>query len=98
MVTTEATQEEVVPVVRATMGTVDYPTPTGTRIKVTDPRHFEIVSWLEDESTLLDEDDLTGWLALLAPDVIYRAPVRTTRDHRSKGVFEAEMYHSTRTS
>lgn len=91
--TTEATREEVVPGVRATMGTVDYPTPKGTRIRVTDPRHFEIVAWLEDESTLLDEDDLTGWLAVLAPDIIYRAPVRTTRDHRSKGVFEAEMYH-----
>ncbi|MDT5076125.1 MAG: hypothetical protein QOJ80_762, partial [Mycobacterium sp.] len=91
--TTEATRQEVVPGVRATMGTVDYPTPKGTRISVTDPRHFEIVAWLEDESTLLDEDDLTGWLAVLAPDIIYRAPVRTTRDHRSKGVFEAEMYH-----
>jgi 3-phenylpropionate/cinnamic acid dioxygenase small subunit len=75
------------------MGTVDYPSANGVRIKVTDPRHFEIVAWLEDESTLLDDDNLTGWLALLAPDVIYRAPVRTTRDHRSKGVFEAEMYH-----
>lgn len=91
--TTEATRERVVPAARATMGTVDYPTPKGKRIKVTDPRHLEIVAWLEDESTLLDEDDLTGWLALLAPDIIYRAPVRTTRDHRTKGVFEAEMYH-----
>ncbi|ORB22925.1 aromatic-ring-hydroxylating dioxygenase subunit beta [Mycolicibacterium monacense DSM 44395] len=75
------------------MGTVDYPLPQGKRLPATDPRHAQIVEWLEDESSLLDDDNLTGWLALLAPDIIYRAPVRTTRDHRSKGVFEAEMYH-----
>ncbi len=91
--TTEATRGEVVPPVRATMGTVGYLAPKGTRLPVTDPRHFEIVAWLEDESTLLDDDNLTGWLGLLAPDIIYRAPVRTTRDHRSTGVFESEMYH-----
>jgi 3-phenylpropionate/cinnamic acid dioxygenase small subunit len=93
MVTAEATQEVVASPVRESMGTVDFPTPSGKRVLVTDPRHFEIVAWLEDESSLLDDDNLTGWLNLLAPDINYRAPVRTTRDHRSKGVFEAEMYH-----
>lgn len=93
MVTAEATREEVVPPARAGLGTVDYPLPQGKRLPATDPRHAQMVEWLEDESSLLDDDNLTGWLALLAPDVIYRAPVRTTRDHRSKGVFEAEMYH-----
>lgn len=91
--TTEATQEQAASPVRASMGTVDYPAPSGKQVPVTDPRHLEIVAWLEDESSLLDDDNLTGWLAILAPDIIYRAPVRTTRDHRSKGVFESEMYH-----
>ncbi len=71
---------------------VSYPTPRGARIPMTDPRHFEIVGFLEDESALLDSDDLTGWAGLLAPDIVYRAPVRTTRDHRNSGVFESDMY------
>lgn len=72
---------------------VSYPTPRGSRVPVTDPRHFEVVGFLEDESALLDSDDLTAWLGLLAPDIIYRAPVRTTRDHRARGVYEADMFH-----
>jgi len=71
---------------------VSYPMPRGARIPMTDPRHFEIVGFLEDESALLDSDDLTGWAGLLAPDIVYRAPVRTTRDHRNMGVFESDMY------
>lgn len=71
---------------------VSYPTPRGARIPMSDPRHFEIVAFLEDESALLDSDDLTGWAGLLAPDIVYRAPVRTTRDHRNSGVFESDMY------
>lgn len=59
---------------------------------MTDPRHLEILAFLEEESALLDADDLTGWLGVLAPDIVYRAPVRTTRDHRTRGVFEPDMY------
>jgi 3-phenylpropionate/cinnamic acid dioxygenase small subunit len=93
VVTAEATQEGVASPARASMGAVDYPSPSGKQVPVTEPRHLQIVAWLEDESSLLDDDNLTGWLAILAPDIIYRAPVRTTRDHRSKGVFESEMFH-----
>ncbi|MFZ2176238.1 MAG: aromatic-ring-hydroxylating dioxygenase subunit beta, partial [Rhodococcus sp. (in: high G+C Gram-positive bacteria)] len=72
---------------------VGYPKPEGKRIPVGDPRHFQMVEFLEEESALLDDDDLTGWLGMLAPDVIYRAPVRVTREHRSRGMFESEMFH-----
>ncbi|MGD1257090.1 aromatic-ring-hydroxylating dioxygenase subunit beta [Mycobacterium seoulense] len=71
---------------------IGYPAPRGERVPVTDPRHLEILAFLEEESALLDADDLTGWLGLLAPDIVYRAPVRTTRDHRTRGVFEPDMY------
>ena len=75
------------------MPEIGYPAARGSRVPVTDPLHFEIVAFLEEESALLDSDDLTAWLGLLAPDIIYRAPVRTTRDHRTRGVFESEMFH-----
>jgi 3-phenylpropionate/cinnamic acid dioxygenase small subunit len=69
------------------------PESRGRRVSVTDPRHQEMVGFLNDESALLDRDDLTGWLAILAPEITYRAPVRTTRDHRSRDEFELEMFH-----
>jgi 3-phenylpropionate/cinnamic acid dioxygenase small subunit len=93
VVTAEATPDiDIQSGVTAQLG-VSYPTPRGAKVPVTDPRHFEIVGFLEDESALLDSDDLSTWLGLLAPDIIYRAPVRTTRDHRTRGVYEADMFH-----
>lgn len=70
-----------------------YPVPTGTRVSVSDPRHFEIVAFLEDESALLDNDELTEWLDLMAADIVYRAPVRVTREHDDAGPFEGDMFH-----
>jgi 3-phenylpropionate/cinnamic acid dioxygenase small subunit len=72
---------------------VPYPSVRGKRVPVTDPRHFEIVAFLEEESALLDNDELTEWLDLMAGDIVYRAPVRVTREHGCKGTFEKEMYH-----
>jgi 3-phenylpropionate/cinnamic acid dioxygenase small subunit len=92
VVTAEATPEIDVQSVATEQLGVSYPIPRGARVPVTDPRHAEIVGFLEQESALLDDSDLTGWLGLLAPDILYRAPVRTTRDHRTGGVFEHEMY------
>ncbi|MCV7177080.1 aromatic-ring-hydroxylating dioxygenase subunit beta [Mycolicibacterium sphagni] len=69
------------------------PESRGQRVSVTDPRHLQLVGFLDDESALLDRDDLTGWLAILAPEITYRAPVRTTRDHRSRDEFEPAMFH-----
>lgn len=70
-----------------------YPEPSGTRIPRHDRRHWEIVEFLEEESALLDDDDLQGWLDLLAGDIVYRAPVRTTRQPGARGPFETDMYH-----
>jgi 3-phenylpropionate/cinnamic acid dioxygenase small subunit len=93
VVTAEASPDNDIQVAAAAQTGISYPTPRGARVPMTDPRHFEIVAFLEDESALLDSDDLTAWLGLLAPDIIYRAPVRTTRDHRTRGVYEADMFH-----
>ncbi|MDQ1695779.1 MAG: hypothetical protein QOJ03_1132, partial [Frankiaceae bacterium] len=53
--------------------------PTTERVHVGDPLHFEIVEFLEDEAALLDHARLLDWLAVLAPDLVYRMPVRVTR-------------------
>jgi len=92
-VTTEATRDVNAPASTMVMADTGYPVPQGKRVPVTDARHWEIVGFLEDESALLDDNDFPAWLALLAPEVVYRAPVRTTRDHRDRSMFEAEMYH-----
>ncbi|MDT5096736.1 MAG: hypothetical protein QOC76_473 [Mycobacterium sp.] len=93
LVTTEATEEVMVQSSSMVMPDTGYPAPPGARVPVRDPRHWEIVGFLEDESALLDDDDFTGWLGLLAPEVVYRAPVRTTKDHRARSIFDAESYH-----
>jgi 3-phenylpropionate/cinnamic acid dioxygenase small subunit len=77
---------------RTSSGSV-YPKPTGARIPTHDRRHWEIAEFLEEESALLDDDDLQGWLDLLAGDIVYRAPVRVTRQAGTRGPFETDMYH-----
>jgi 3-phenylpropionate/cinnamic acid dioxygenase small subunit len=76
-----------------TASTGVYPAPCGRRIPTHDRRHLEIVEFLEEESAMLDDDNLMGWLALLEPDVVYRAPVRATRERGTIGPFETEMFH-----
>jgi 3-phenylpropionate/cinnamic acid dioxygenase small subunit len=93
LVTTEATQEVIVQSSTMVMPETGYPVLRGARVPVKDPRHWEIVDFLEGESALLDDNDFTSWLGLLAPEVVYRAPVRTTRDHRAPDMFDAESYH-----
>ncbi|MGB8405606.1 MAG: aromatic-ring-hydroxylating dioxygenase subunit beta [Mycobacterium sp.] len=84
----EAMQETNAPVLPGSI-----PESLGKRVSVTDPRHLELAGFLDDESALLDRDDLQGWLAILSPEITYRAPVRTTRDHRSHDEFEPGMFH-----
>jgi len=62
------------------------------RVHVGQPVHFELVEFLEDEAHALDENDLFGWLALMAPDVQYQMPVRTTRDRIDGSEFSGGMY------
>jgi 3-phenylpropionate/cinnamic acid dioxygenase small subunit len=90
-VTAEATFEQTEGAARRPQSSA-YPAPQGVRIPVGDPRHFEVVAFLEDESALLDNDELLAWINLLAPEIVYRAPVRVTRDNAS-GPFENDMFH-----
>jgi 3-phenylpropionate/cinnamic acid dioxygenase small subunit len=52
---------------------------TGERVRAGESLHHEIVEFLEDEASLLDNSRLLDWLQLLAPDLVYRMPVRVTR-------------------
>lgn len=45
--------------------------------------HFEVVSWLDREAELLDEQRFDEWLALLADDVRYVLPTTVTLDRNS---------------
>lgn len=75
------------------MTTTEAVAGTGARIRPGDSLYFEIVEFLEDETALLDRDDLQGWLGNVAPDAVYRAPVRVTRERGTGSEFEAEMFH-----
>jgi len=49
---------------------------------------------LYQEAEFLDERDLHGWLALLAEDIDYRAPVRVTRERLSgTSPFSGRSFH-----
>ena len=61
-------------------------------IRPGDPVYFEIVAFLEDEVAYLDRGDLEGWLGTVAQDVVYRAPVRLTREMNTGPEFEPEMF------
>jgi 3-phenylpropionate/cinnamic acid dioxygenase small subunit len=90
VVTAEATYDEKT--ARRRPEGSPYPLAQGARVPFTDPRHFGAVAFLEDESALLDNNDLLGWLNVLAPEITYRAPVRVTRENAA-GSFENEMFH-----
>ncbi|WP_063820901.1 3-phenylpropionate/cinnamic acid dioxygenase subunit beta [Parafrankia elaeagni] len=53
-------------------------TMTGASIPVGDPLYNEVVQFLYEEARLLDTNRLTEWLGVLAPDLVYRAPLRVT--------------------
>lgn len=50
------------------------------RASAGDPAYLQIVEFLDDEVTFLDDNDLESWVGLMAMDVVYRAPVRLTRE------------------
>jgi len=66
----------------------------GTRVKMGSEEFYEVLTFLIHEAELLDADDLEAWGDLLADDVDYRVPVRTTRwkndaeDQRSQLLFD----------
>lgn len=62
------------------------------RVHFGEPEHFEIVEFLEDEATLLDSGKLLEWVGLMAIDVRYQMPVRSTRDLIDGSEFSTGMF------
>jgi 3-phenylpropionate/cinnamic acid dioxygenase small subunit len=62
------------------------------RVHFGEPEHFEIVEFLEDEADLLDSGKLLDWLGLMAPDLRYQMPVRSTRDLVDGSEFAESMF------
>src|SRR5262245_37461465 len=66
---------------------------TLTRIPSGSPDYWRCVDFLVDEATALDENRLDDWLAMLHPEIDYRAPIRVTRE-RARGLgFSKHGYH-----
>jgi 3-phenylpropionate/cinnamic acid dioxygenase small subunit len=63
------------------------------RIHIGAPVHFEIMEFLEEESSALDDNQLLEWFDRMAPDILYRMPVRTTRDRADGSEFSETMFH-----
>lgn len=61
------------------MTTTEAPPAQAVRIRAGDPRYFEVVEFLEDEASLLDDNRIMEWVGVMAPDLVYRMPVRVTR-------------------
>jgi 3-phenylpropionate/cinnamic acid dioxygenase small subunit len=53
----------------------------------------EVERWLYREAELLDDGRFGEWLELLADDVVYRMPVRTTRERGAGAGVSFEMEH-----
>jgi len=62
------------------------------RVHFGEPEHFEIVEFLEDEAHLLDTGKLLEWVGLMAPDLRYQMPVRSTRDLVDGSEFADAMF------
>jgi phthalate 3,4-dioxygenase subunit beta len=74
-------------------GTVVMSVAPSTRVRATDPLYWELVEFLDDEAELLDENRVAEWLALLADDIRYWAPVRVTRGRDEGSEFAASVGH-----
>ena len=67
--------------------------PRRKRVKARDPEYMDVLDFLYDEAALLDEGRLAEWLALMAPEVSYFMPVRTTRMRKDGAGFSSEYGH-----
>lgn len=67
----------------------------GTRmpLRPDDSDYVDAFMFLVAEAELLDANDLTGWLALLAPEVVYTMPVQTTRLREHPGSGPSRSFH-----
>ncbi|MCL6637403.1 MAG: aromatic-ring-hydroxylating dioxygenase subunit beta [Alicyclobacillus sp.] len=52
-------------------------------VSATNVTYGDVVRLLFQEAACLDRRDLDGWLAMLADDVVYRMPLRITKDPRT---------------
>lgn len=68
-------------------------TKAGERVRMGDPLYFDIVEFLEDEATMLDNSELMTWVTIMAEDLVYRMPVRQTRGRDDASEFAKHMYH-----
>jgi 3-phenylpropionate/cinnamic acid dioxygenase small subunit len=64
----------------------------GARLRFGEPRFCEVMDFLTDEATLLDESRLEEWLLLLADDLRYTMPVRRTTGRGGESV-DPRMLH-----
>jgi len=67
--------------------------PRRSRVRGREPLYLDIQDFLYDEAALLDENRLSEWLALMAPDISYFMPVRTTRMRKDGSGFSPEYGH-----
>jgi 3-phenylpropionate/cinnamic acid dioxygenase small subunit len=66
---------------------------TSNRVHANEGVYAELHEFLDDEAALLDKDMLVEWLEMLAPELVYRAPVRVTKA-RSDGLgYSPTMAH-----
>ena len=64
-----------------------------TRLSFGSPEYAKCVDFLLDEVAALDENRLDDWIAMMHPDVDYRAPMRATRERTKGEGFSSEGYH-----
>ncbi|HUY51265.1 MAG TPA: 3-phenylpropionate/cinnamic acid dioxygenase subunit beta [Streptosporangiaceae bacterium] len=65
----------------------------GRPLPYSDPAHQAAAQFLTNEAHLLDGREFATWLALLAPDIQYRVPVRVTAVGSSKTDDLLDMEH-----
>lgn len=56
---------------------------SGSGLRVDADLHWEVSQFLYREAALLDAREFEGWLGLLTTDIMYRMPVRVTREARA---------------
>jgi len=66
---------------------------TLTRLPFGSPEYARCVDFLLDEVAALDENRVDDWLAMMHPEIDYRAPIRVTRERTKGAGFSSEGYH-----
>lgn len=55
--------------------------------------HYRASRFLNEGAALLDGWELRAWFDRLTPDVVYRVPVRRTRERGADSPFSSEAFH-----